>query len=245
MSCNNDFFRLQNWYPYFAQHTFLSSFVRLRPEAVSYLAATGEERAAMDRSICRQVVSDLKLPMSRIPGNCFTSVDLCAPTDTERFHSKGGAVFSADSAWRFLCKSEKIRRSAAAGDVNFICLRPFRRINKAREFRLFVCNGELAAMSQYWLIRHFPLLDKKGRHYWKKAERLVKSAAWQLPVEQFVMDIYVTSDEELLIIDLNPWGGTTDPRLLRSWERDDWQQKPGLFLMSPPTKISGEVHVSF
>jgi hypothetical protein len=241
----NEFLKMPSWYPYLASHAFPTAFVRLRPEAVALLAASDEERARMPRAISKQVVEDLRQPMSKIPGNCFTSTDMCSPTDTERFLGKRGAVYSPESAWRFLCQSQKVRLAAAAGQVNFICLRPFRRITRAREFRLFIRSGVLAAMSQYWLVRHFPLLDKRGKHYWKMAQKLVNDVVWQLPVSDFVMDIYVTGDEDILIVDLNPWGPPTDPLLLRDWDRDDWMDRPGLKVMLPPTKISGNVHVSF
>lgn len=244
MSCNNEFFRIPKWYPYLAAYTFPTTFVRLRPEAVAFLASQETERAEAPKEISRRVIADLKQLMSRIHGNCFTSVDVCSPTDTERFKKKKGAVYSPDSAWKFLCQSEKIRSAAAAGNVEFICLRPFRHMNKAREFRLFIYEGKLAAMSQYWLIRHFPVLDKKGRFYWEKVQKMVQDVVWQLPVDNFVMDIYITSDDEILIIDLNPWGNPTDPLLLRSWERNDWLSI-GLQVMAPPTRISGDVHVSF
>ena len=245
MSDDREFLKIPNWYPYLASHAFPTAFVRLRPEAAALLAASDEEREQAPKSISRQVIEDLRQPMSKIPGNCFTSTDMCSPTDTERFLGKKGAVYSPESAWKYLFLSEKVRRSAAAGEVGFICLRPFRRITRAREFRLFIRSGELAAMSQYWLTRHFPLLDKRGKRYWKIAEKLVDSVVWQLPVSDFVMDIYVTGDEEILIIDLNPWGPPTDPLLLRDWERGDWADRPGLKVMLPPTKISGNVHVSF
>ena len=122
MSSNNEFLKIQNWYPYFSSHTFPTSFVRLRPEAVALLAADDDARQDIPRAVSRQVVADLRLPMSRISGNCFTSTDMCAPTDTERFRKKHGAVFSPESAWTYLFFSEKIRRAAAAGNVSFICL---------------------------------------------------------------------------------------------------------------------------
>ena len=214
------------------------------PPVIAFLAASDEERRNISRSVSKQVVADLKAPMSRIHGNCFTSTDICSPTDTERFQKKKGAVYSPESAWKYLCQSEKIRRAAADGNVEFICLRPFRNINKAREFRLFIRNGKLCAMSQYWLIRHFPVLDKKGQHFLQAAEKMVSDIVWNLPIDDFVMDIYITSDNEILIIDLNPWGAPTDSLLLRSWERDDWDSI-GLQVMSPPTRITGNVHVSF
>ena len=58
------------------------------------------------------------------------------------------------------------------------------------------------------------------------------------------MDIYITSTNKILIIDLNPWGEGTDPLLLSRWDRD-WSKKEGLILMPPPTRIFGEVNVSF
>ena len=245
MSNNSDFFKLHKWYPYLSAYTFPTSFVRLRPEGAAYLAASEQERKEFPRSVSKQIIADLKLVMPRLHGSCFTSTDLCAPTDTDRFKKKHGAVHSAESAWKFLCQSEKIRTAAQKGEIEFIAVRPFRHMNKAREFRLFIRNGKLAAMSQYWLIRHFSLLDKKGQFYWEKAQKMAESVIWQLPVDDFVMDIYITSDDEVLIIDLNPWGEPTDPLLLRSWDRADWDNTPGLQIMSPPLKISGDVHVSF
>ena len=244
MAEKNDFLKTPVWYPILAAHTFLTSFVRLRPEAVTALAM-GEIVGGKSHPEVEAAIESLRQPMSVIPGNCFVSVDCCAPTDTERFIYKHGAVFSPESAWRYLCLSEKVHQAAIEGNANFVCLRPFRRINPAREFRLFICNGELAAMSQYWLTRHFPQLDKDGKVFWKKAEKLVKQVIWQFPVDNFVMDIYVTSSGKLLIIDLNPWGNPTDPLLLRSWDRDDWKDIPGLQVMQPPTKISGDVNISF
>ena len=70
------------------------------------------------------------------------------------------------------------------------------------------------------------------------------SIAWALPKENLVMDIYITSSKKILIIDLNQWGGDTDPLLLSRWDRD-WSKKEGIKLMPPPTKIFGDVNVSF
>ena len=71
MNNNHDFLRIPNWYPYLAAYAFPTSFVRLRPEAIAFLAASDEERKNISRSVSKQVISDLKVPMSRIHGNCF------------------------------------------------------------------------------------------------------------------------------------------------------------------------------
>lgn len=235
----NDFCRTPVWYPVLAGHTFLTSFVKLHDSEIKALAdgqAEGKEVA--------DVINRMRLPMNSIPGNCFVSTDTVSPTDTERFRDKRGAVFSPESAWRFLAKSQKVRDAAAAGMVEYVCLRPFRRMNQTREFRLFIHEGKLVAMSQYWLIRHFRRLEGIKKNLWKKGETFFEKIAWALPVKNLVMDIYLTSDGDILIIDINPWGKPTDPLLLRSWDRE-WDKEIGIVLMPPPWKISGDVNVSF
>ena len=237
-----DFLHTPVWYPVLAQHTFLTSFVRLRPEAVEALA-DGIESAAGNDAV-KTAINDLRGPMQAIAGNCFTAVDTCAPTDTERFAGKHGAVYSPESAWRFLARSAKVREAAARGEVANICLRPFRRMNRTREFRLFIHDGRLTAMSQYHLVRHFRRLEGIKQQFWQEAEAFVNSIAWLLPIRTLVMDVYFTSEHNILIVDLNPWGAPTDPLLLRSWERD-WTEPAGIVLMPPPFKITGDVNVSF
>jgi hypothetical protein len=243
MAEKNDFLKTPVWYPILAAHTFLTSFVRLRPEAVTALAM-GEIVGGKSHPEVEAAIESLRQPMSVIPGNCFVSVDTCAPTDTERFESKGGAVYSARSAVNNLLQSKKVAAAAQRGDVEYICIRPYRNITQAREFRLFIYEGKLSAMSQYHLIRHFRRLEGVKEDYWNMAARFVDDIAWKLPQKTVVMDIYITSGQEILIVDFNPWGGDTDPLMLFSWERD-WSEPAGIQLMAPPTAVSGDVKVSF
>ena len=236
---NNDFCKIQNWYPALAGNSFPTSFLKLQPEEVEALAD-----GALDGPIAYKVITRLKQPMHYIPGNCFVSVDTCAPTDTERFKLKRGAVYSPESAWNFLALSAKVRKAAAKKEVNYICMRPFRRMNQTREFRLFIYKGELSAMCQYWLTRHFRRMEGVKGNIWGQVNEFFKEISWNLPAETFVMDIYITSTKKILIIDLNEWGGDTDPLLLGRWDRD-WTTKKELVMMPPPTKIFGDVNVSF
>ncbi len=240
-----DFLKTPVWYPVLAGHTFLTSFVKLRSDSIAALAAgeSGADESSSDPAV-RAAIEDLRQPMANIPGNCFVTVDCCAPTDTERFQLKRGAVYSPESAWKFLCLSEKVRNAAGRGEVECICLRPFRRMNRTREFRLFIRDGKLSAMSQYYLVRHFRRLERLRGFYWDRAEEFIDRIAWMMPLKTLVMDIYFTSSDKILILDLNPWGEPTDPLMLRSWERD-WSTPAGIVLMDPPTRISGDVNVSF
>ncbi|MBO5762784.1 MAG: hypothetical protein J6R85_02845 [Lentisphaeria bacterium] len=242
MSGSEDFLKTPVWYPVLASHTFLTSFIRLRPEAVKALADGCD--GTVKSAVVIEAIESLRAPMAAIPGHCFASVDCCSPTDTERFITKGGAVFSPESAWRYLARSAKVRAAAERGDVEYICLRPYRRMNRTREFRLFIRNGELNAMSQYHLTRHFRRLEGVKQNFWHEAKAFVNSISWLLPVKDLVMDVYFTSSHRILIVDLNPWGAPTDPLLLRRWTRD-WEESAGIVLMPPPLRISGDVNVSF
>ena len=161
-----------------------------------------------------------------------------------RFYHKRGAVYSPESAWRYLASSAKVRNAARNGEVAYLCLKPFRRMNQTREFRLFILDGELVGMSQYHLIRHFRRLEGVKQQYWERALAFFQELRWLLPLSTLVMDIYFTGDGRILVIDLNEWGGRTDPLLFMKWQRD-WKQEPGIRLMPPPTHLSGEVSVSF
>lgn len=77
-----------------------------------------------------------------------------------------------------------------------------------REYRLFIREGKLLAMSQYWLIRHFRRLVKLKDAYWSKSEKFVNEIAPILEMRDCAMDIYFTASGKILIVDVNPW----DPR---------------------------------
>lgn len=230
------------WYPDLAEHTFPMQFVPLRPEEIIALA-----NGRSDAPEAAEVIQRIDAAMKRIPmlWRSFVFADSVAPTDTERFKLKGGAVVSAESAWRILCESGKVRLAVAGGHASMIGIKPYRPITQPREFRLFIQDGELKAMSQYWLNRHFRRLnaDFVQEDYWNRAQKFIADIAWKLPVKTLVMDIYFTRQLEILIIDLNIWGLPTDPLLLRKWNIV-WDPIPGLKLIPPPVQISGEVHVS-
>ncbi|MBO5923204.1 MAG: hypothetical protein J6Q81_01695, partial [Lentisphaeria bacterium] len=134
----DDFCRIVNWYPVLGEHSLRTVFLKLTAEDIKLLTDGVGDGAAAE-----SVISRLKNVMrGGALDNYFISADLCSPTDTERFEAKKGAVHSAESAWYFLATSAKIRQAAAAGEVEYLAIRPFVRIDRTREFRLFVKDGE-------------------------------------------------------------------------------------------------------
>ena len=237
----DDFCRIVNWYPVLGEHSMPTVFLKLTADDIKLLVeGIGNGDAAAS------VIARLKNVMrGGALDNYFISTDLCSPTDTERFETKRGAVHSPESAWFFLANSAKVRQAAAAGEVEYLAIKPFVRIDRTREFRLFVKNGELRAMSQYNLTRHFRRLEGIKENLYTAVCKWFETVKNNLPVEEVVIDIFLESDDQTVkIVDLNCWGEPTDPLLLRTFDQD-WDAVEGIKLMLPPTKISGDVAVSF
>ena len=239
MDEKNEHFRIQNWYPRLSVYSLPTNFVFLMDIEIQAL-----QNGDTESGIAQGVIDRLASAMSKFPFTRFVGTDLVAPTDTARFEEKRGAVCSATSAWYFLTQSAKVRNAARDGAVSAICVRPFRRMDSAREFRLFVKGGKLRAMSQYWMTRHYPRLEKVREKYWTLAVDFIDKNFWVLPEPDLTIDIYFTSKDEIIVIDLNPFGPPTDPLMLNTWDQD-WQNTMGLKLIPHPTAISGDINVSF
>ena len=235
-----DIFRVQNYYQKFSHCSMPAVFVVLQPSEAAALAA-GETEGSTVEGVVRRM-SDA---MRNFSGKRFVSVDFCAPTDCPRYlSSKRGSVASAQSGWYSLVTSQKVRDMAAAGLVQCICIRAFRTFDVPREFRLFIKDGKLAAMSQRFLIRHFRRLEKRTEEYWNIAEEFVSSVRHLLPVPDLAVDIYITSRKKVIMLDINPWGEPTDPLMMASWNRD-LSTPLGCLIVPPPHTISGDINVSF
>lgn len=227
------------WYPKLNQVSFPAVFLTL----------SGIELAAMknketDTPVVQNLLPRLECCMKSFPGNRFVSVDSVSPTDTERFEKKRGAVHSAQSAWKYLLESEKVTSALERGEVTSLCIRPFRNMEHAREFRLFIREGVLAGMSQYHLIRHFRRLPGRIEKYLLQAQKFVEKIREDLPAETLCADIYFKSSGDILLVDLNPWGGSTDPLMYHTWDRD-WNGEPSCLIVPEPRSVSGNIEVRF
>jgi hypothetical protein len=225
MKKQKNIYGISNWYLTLADYTFPTTFVKLREAEVQLIAddvRDGEE--------VKSLIKRIGNAQKAFSGGTFISADILSPTDTERFKHKGGSVHSAQSAWNNLVNSDKVRKAAANKEFEYICVRPYRNMTHPREFRLFIYEGELKLMSQYWLTRKYYRLDSKKKLYWDKAKALVEEISWLLPSNNIVLDIYFTSKEEIMLVDFNKWGEPTRPLLAESWSLN-WEQEHGLKLL--------------
>jgi len=222
---------ISKWYSTLADHTFPTTFVKLKESDLELIAAEAREGTEVESLISR--IRRAQGAFATVPfytGATFVFADTAAPTDTQRFADKKGAVHSAESAWNNLVSSPKIRDAAKRKEFSFICVRPFRNMTYPREFRLFIYEGSLKLMSQAQLDRPYKRLLLRRDFWWTKGKEFVDDISWLLPDKNIVMDVYFTSKDEILILDFNKWGEPTDTMLAKTWSLD-WISEYGLKLM--------------
>ena len=229
---------VSNWYPSLSAFTFPTQFVQLRSAEIEALVGQRLEGPEAGAVLVR-----LQNCISQLPGAVFVSADVCAPTDSPLFGT-APSVGAAATAWRMLSSSPKVRTAFQNGLTRRLAVRPYRRMNRTREFRLFFHQRVLRAMSQYNLDRHFARLAGRQEMLWEAGRAFAADIADFLPIETVVVDVYLCSDGHFLIVDLNAWGPPTDPLLFKTWERN-WAEDAGLRLMPKPVRMTGDISVSF
>ncbi len=228
---------ISQWYTTLGEYTFPTVFLRLHEEEKQLLISGDASAETVSRLIAR-----IDGAIASLPGACFVGVDTCSPNDSSAFKRRKSHS-SGKTAIELLKSSDKVKEALNNGSSDRLVVRPYRRMDKTREFRLFVHEKQLKGMSQRNLERHFRRLDGRREEYWKKAQDFVHEITSFMECSNFVIDIYFTSDGHVLIIDCNEWG-ECDPLLFRKWDRD-WSEVSGLKLMSEPIQMKGDVKVSF
>jgi len=213
-----------------------------------FLVLEGDERDAITAGetsgpVPKRIAARLQRALRNLTGAGFVGTDVCAPTDSPHFRPGRWTSFGR-SAWKLLSTSEKVRSAFLAGQTDSLTVRPFRRMDRSREFRMFFHETRLVAMSQYHLDSYFPKIVERQSDLWRSAKIFGAMIGKRLPVSTVAVDVYLTSSNRWMLVDLNAWGKPTDPLLFKSWEVD-WAAAPGLKLTPGPVRMKGDISVSF
>lgn len=190
----------------------------------------------------QQLMARVDRAIKALPRPCFAGVDTCSPDDAKGFQRKKSHA-SAKTVIPLLQGSAKVKSALQEGHCESLVLRPYRRMDKTREFRLFIYEKQLSGMSQRNLERQFRRLEGRKDDFLQKAQDFVGQISPFLEESNVVVDIYFTSESQILIVDFNSWE-ECDPLLFRKWDRN-WSEPSGIKLMAAPIKIQGDVKVSF
>ena len=89
---------VSSWYSTLADYTFPTTFVKLKDAELDLLA-----HSITDESEVFNIVNRISKAQGAFSGNTFVFGDTTAPTDTERFAFKKGAVYSS-----FFCVTSRL-----------------------------------------------------------------------------------------------------------------------------------------
>ena len=229
---------VSNWYLSLGNFSFPTVFIQFNDAEKSALLNKEKESA-----VAIKAIDKINYVINHLPGWCFMHADSCAPTDSVQFTQSDYSVKKGNVAWSILCESEKVRQAFKQSETERIALHPYRRIDRYREFRAFIFEGKLRAMSQRFTNKHIARLQGRKEEIWQLTKGLFNEIAAFLPESNIVVDLYLTATKRLMIIDMNKWEAS-DPLLLKDWDQD-WTEEKGLKLVPKPMRLSGDVSVSF
>ncbi|MGL4854241.1 MAG: ATP-grasp domain-containing protein, partial [Lentisphaeria bacterium] len=232
--------KISEWYVSFSDISFPAMFLPLTELEKKALIENidGEEKANLWNRISAAI--------SSLPRGVVINADSVAPTDSI-FFKKRRVVHTAISSWNQLTSSEKVKKALVSQTSNCLVLRPYRRMDSSREFRLFIKDGDLVCASQYNLNKFFPKLEVRKTEIWDKLKSFFYSQVKpRLKEKNVVIDVYLCSDGQVLIIDFNDFGGETSPLLFRKFENIDKKlcEIEPLRLLPAPMKMGGNVSIS-
>mmetsp|Transcript_16301 Transcript_16301/g.24567 ORF Transcript_16301/g.24567 Transcript_16301/m.24567 type:complete len:588 (-) Transcript_16301:62-1825(-) len=128
------------------------------------------------------------------------------------------------------------------GEPEQVCLREFDSdLSLDNEFRVFICEDRITAISQYDHYAHYPGLEDKVSFLATGIEKLWKEVHNKIGVSSYVMDVgYLPRSEKFVVIEFSPFFPCTGAALF-SWSKDEdtlLGRKPFEFRI----KTSTEVH---
>eukprot|EP01094_Clydonella_sp_ATCC50884_P018085 TRINITY_DN3287_c0_g1_i1.p1 TRINITY_DN3287_c0_g1~~TRINITY_DN3287_c0_g1_i1.p1 ORF type:complete len:702 (-),score=295.00 TRINITY_DN3287_c0_g1_i1:1173-3278(-) len=104
------------------------------------------------------------------------------------------------------------------------------------EFRCFVGNGTLNAITQYFSFCHYPQLEARKPQLQQTIAEFHASVGERIPHSSYVVDYFVRQDGSVLVIELNPFHNGAGAGLF-SWrdDRELFLHGPLEMRVSPPT----------
>lgn len=155
---------------------------------------------------------------------CFIRLNSRSPKDA-LWPFEVGATCSGKEAMKLLGSSERILDDLARFEYipehpAFICLRDFvPGLQPEREFRCFVKEGELIAVSAYDYLRPTEPPADGGKDIRHTIEQWFNNILKpRLHLSTVVFDVFLDWDGGILLIELNPYG-LSDPCFLRSYDQ--------------------------
>ncbi|KAJ0404652.1 hypothetical protein P43SY_009865 [Pythium insidiosum] len=203
-----------------------------------------------DATAIAAVRSDVEAALKKLKGAAFPKLNWSAPSDASWM--LGGSlrcttyedVFLLLKASDFVVHdltqpyagAEPAADSVDASDrpsTVTLVLKKWCSLYDSMLFRCFVVEHRLVAVCQRHCDEYYDFLeaqqDALAERIYDFYHRTFRGAANAFPDRDFVLDVYVDKEQRVHLVDINVFGGVTDP-LLFTWEellewRDEWRAK--------------------
>lgn len=102
-------------------------------------------------------------------------------------------------------------------EVNYqLILRKWSNLYPSQEFRVFVRERQIRAISQRQATQYYPHILEQVDHYQQLIQQFWDEHMERAPCDDVVMDVYIDKKDRVWLIDFNVWGSRTDA-LLFTW----------------------------
>ena len=107
--------------------------------------------------------------------------------------------------------------SSSPVDVKYqLVLKKWSNLYPSQEFRVFVWQKQIRAISQRQATQYYPHVLERVDHYQQLIDQFWDEHMERAPCDDVVMDVYIDKNDRVWVIDFNVWGSRTDA-LLFSW----------------------------
>ena len=175
----------------------------------------------------QQIIEKIETNLPKVQSKIiFVRNNECSPKDSPLW----GACITAEEIVTLLISSMRIFRVLNRGvvDENILILKPWVYIDRSTEYRVFIYNGQITGISQYYLYEYFDRNILDFEKYFEKLVYKIQQLYYNFKhlYKTCVMDIYIHHDEEqtVQLIEFNPFGAKySSGSALFNWVTDHEQ----------------------
>lgn len=193
--------------------------------------AAEEDAPELQRPEFAAFDSAVRTALAAVGGAAFVKLNWSAPADV-RWLSVGRALRSqtAEEVHLLLRSSGRLQRDlcspfegcvdagAASVDLQLV-VRQWEDVSPAAEFRCFVIEGHLMAISQRETSQYFPHLERDASSVVTDITSFFKeNIRAKFPLQSYVFDVYRSTKDFVRLLDFSPLSPPTDPALF-TWHQ--------------------------
>ncbi|KAJ3221597.1 hypothetical protein HK099_003357 [Clydaea vesicula] len=240
--------QINNWVELFREHTVKTRFVNLTPEFLNYLSAdsiflpnsncktvyenTVDNYSDSDSDSDSQseeknlpsfpaIEQEIREIIHTLGGRVFPKLNWSSPKDSAWISASGNlSCVDANDIFLLLKSSDFIVNDLSYKDeVQMkLCLRKWYDLQPSMEFRCFVKNNQLFAITQRDHLNYYEfLLELKSKILYCIKDFFGEKIKNTFPENDYTFDIYLTKDLKPFLLDFNPLEKETDTMLF-GWE---------------------------